>query len=492
MKKYEFMDRETMKKDISKHVMEEYGIRIDQNSLSNLKLDTIIEMLRKILKKKLESLQIEDLYELIEDEKGTEKKYLRETIKRIVEIISDLDSYSLDLEADVFMGILRADKKYDIIIDGDKWKMPACNSNIDIKNAKAHYPYADKYDFLEKGIPGGCEEYHDLMMSQSNMAIFDIGEKTNSLQRYAFPKTYKIYKELEKTPVENTLFLEETQGVAFTNQVYYHVKDITAKEDLYELRWFVDTGLEIDPMFLRTKIIGELGKYLEYFSFSEKSKELVKEVLETIKYIVNTVYKAILEFGWYVGWLLYKKIGLKGIFLKLESSLVWGIPEYFDMESAYGDCAESMGIHNWYNINGVDNCFYYVDFDEGENKGKNEKWDKRLNTWMAHAEWINFSVKPTGEELKGFWIRKPLNLLGETIRDRAISELKKEWNLPENSRTLSELYYQKAEEVFVKLKEQEQQIWDNKDLKISTKKLSPLHVYAIVHREVIKKLNELE
>lgn len=484
MRTYEFMNREALKKiDIPQEVKKKFGVEIDENTFSNSK--KMVKDLEKIFRENIKENLQEDWNEVIEENGAEEIKYLKETMARIKKMIYDLSMYQVDLTADIFMGILRADENYNIIFDCDweeKWDKGAYNLNINMENAKKHYPFVDRCDFKKDGIPGGCEEYHKLMIFQKNMDVFNVADDKDkeNLTRYGFPKTYKIYERLKDTLLENMILLEETQGIAYTNHIYHYVKKIMKKETLEKLLEVIQKGLEIRPMFLRNKVIDAIMEYMEFFSFSENSKKLAIEKLEqTIIDDINWIYEWILEFEWYVCWLAYKKNRLYKDFDNIQLYLLENFEKDYNMDEVYEDWIQKMNLHDWRNVKTVDDCFSYIN-------------TKPVNPVELMQKGENICIETADGKQESLWIKKPLNLLGEKIQKEAIEEIKKARNLPQNKQEWSKLYAKKKEDIFEKIKKEEEHAWNNQDIMAPGKRLKIFHTYAMIHRTVIRKLIELE
>ena len=508
MQRYSFMEREAMKeRDIPSFVKEKYGIKIDATSL--YESDIIYKKAEQVLDKSLNRKYIDGLYKVGDEEceKSREIKHLRNVISDLIDKISEIDFFIPDIKADCLMGLLYSDEECDVWPDEKmEWGWGATDEEdrkrfrkVDnferIRNAQRHYPYA-KYEtegFPLNGIPGGCEEYHKLMMNQKNISIFDtsiskedenisifdIGinkEKKNiSIKKYGFQKAHDIYEELKNAPVENLLLLEKTLGIGYANQLFYYVNSFT-----------------------------DIIQYIE-------------EVGYLLACLVDEAYEAVLELYWYVYYLTYWNDCLhSSILLDIEN--YW--KQYFDEETVYSNILESEKIHDWRGIKDVEDCFFpgedgyriektklldnkieYVPIMLDDNGGyflavqapfkalgKDilEITAQRLNEKICFYDEIQNKMRSNIEldkVIKNYEITK-----GEQAIDQNLQDLYRQFN--ENNKELLDLYYDIRRASFVELKKNEEEIWKDKDVKVGAQKLKPLHIYALIHAEIVRLLNE--
>lgn len=502
MVQYDFMSRDNIeKRDIQSYVKEKYGVLI--NGKSWLEVDSFCEKLEEIFRSAWEKQQL-DLNDIFEeefekvDDRADEVVKLQERFPLIYKIIGDWEKYAKDLLADSYMGMLQADKNYNIVFkDAFKqcWEADACNKSIDMENAKKHYPFADISDFLKDGIPGGCEAYHELMIQQKNIGIFDIGTDIKTLQRYAFPRTSNIYHALEDSPIENLLLLERTQGIGYTNQLFYYIKDIKQKEQLDRLSNIIACGLKI-PMFIRKDIVDIIWSYLNRFEYNDISIQYAETIIDNIAYVVKYIYRNLLEFHWYVFYLAYLEKQLSGVGLYLKQ--YW--QQYFDENKVYNEYIKEEKLQDWRNIKTVTDCFYPLDNTlkciwngSCESCEKRDGCEVPLAVIREKVEIIDFEM--ADGRLYKIVAAIPINGLGKKIKEEAniifqnelkylsIEELSKEYEKLENR------YYAIRKQCFEKKKKQEQKLWLEKDLKEPENRLKTSHIYAIIHKDIVKLLN---
>lgn len=408
----------------------------------------------------------EELNNEIKEKKEIEK--FTSVMRSIKDKTDNIESYIDDLLADTYLASLRIYKKCDVKFDNSmkqEWSIEkACNKAINMENAKSHYPlicYVNE-DFTKCGIPGGCKEYHKLMIQQKNLGLFDINSSKESLEQYAFPKTHDIYKELKYSPIENLLLLEKTQGIGYTNQLYCYLKDIAEKEQLEKLEEIIECVAEI-PMIIRKDITDEIWSYLYYCKYSDASVQCVKDAVYGIVYLVKETYKKIWKFNWQIF------IEGKCPFYALEGTLTTIWRDYFSEFEVYEDFLNSKDLCGLRDvedirgkeeqeevkkgkkvIDGVMSCFIAC----GDNKKTLLAKDKRGN------EIINTLVMKKSEA----------QYFGENMNDGKTGEMI-------------------LQEVYEELKEQENKKW-KVDPKRKTVNLGPMDVYARVHEYVVRTLNK--
>ncbi|MDE7020045.1 MAG: hypothetical protein K2P23_03955, partial [Lachnospiraceae bacterium] len=319
----------------------------------------------------------------------------------------------------------------------------ACNSKkINMLSAQKHYPLADygDDDFPISGIPGGCKKYHELMMKQENIGFFDIDSKRESLKLYAFPKTYEIYQELSYASVENLILLEKTQGIEYTNQLYHYLKKATQKAQIERLLELVRLGTEL-PMFIRKVIVDKIWSYLYYFQYNDISVQYIRDEIYGIIFITKNIYKEVLQLCWQI----FKEGKLPWCALEGTLSLWWR--DYYDDREIYQDLMDSKGLHDWRGMRRPEDCL----------------------------------IK-TGESLIS------LDGRGDAILDMVADRRRK--GRYQRDLDCGKSEKEIIEDVLKELKKQEKEIWDNVDPREKTRKLKPMDVYAVIHADIVRFLNE--
>lgn len=477
MVEYEFIDYKglsmiTIEKDLEEH----YGINLKGKDLH--KTNFYCDILEKNFQNELKNVEVKKLSKIkFEQSKEIEKKLLNDMILKIEQIMTNLKYYEDDLAVDIFMGLLKVDEDFRVEFRDDYkevWDSEACNKSIDMERVRKYYPYIGKLSCDSvKFIPGGCQEYHDLMLKQGNIEIFDVEANTESLKRYAFPKTYKIYLELKDTPIYNLLLLEKTHGIGYTNQIFHYTKGITESLQLDSLQELIGLGAKINPMFLRKHIVEKSWTYLKLCEYSDASISNVKKMFEFVCDKINEIYQMALKFRWHICYVEYKQ---KNLLYDTKLYLETRWKKYFNIDEAYEKFIESEKLHDFRNIMSVNDCFFCW-----------QEKDLSAADWLYRCDTICIQ---TGETTcKKINVGKPCNALGEKIKAETISRLGEKYLKYKYEKEAVDLYYETNSEIFDELYAKEVKQWESKDPKMSTKRLKPLHIYAMVHAEIVKKLN---
>lgn len=565
MNHYSFMERKAMKKrDMPVYIKKKYGMEIE----SLLDWDIFYEKTEQILENAINRKYINELYEIGQgkNEETKEIEFLRDVISDIIEQTGKVDFFIPDIRVDCYMGLLCIDKDLDVIPEPEmeqgwgptdedsKKKFQKSDNLIRILNAQKHYPYAkhEDEDFPLSGIPGGCKEYHKLMMSQNNINIFatDINKenKNISFKKYGFLKAHDLYEELRSTPIENLLLLEKTLGIGYTNQLFYYVKDFTDRNQLDRLEEMVKSCAWL-PMFVRKYITDKLWRYLKSFGYSDLSIQYAEEAGYLIANLVDEAYEAILEIYWYAHYWAYLNTDKSKNEENEELRNYW--ERYFDEEAAYDSIIRNENIHDWRGIKNVEDCFYcwkdkygmegldliddkmvFVDIMVDDYTGwqlavpgpRNELGEdilkmtgERLNEEICFHEEIMDKIRLNREldkKIKGLSVCK---WTGKAVICTSSTRETKKWSQPhsqrnnvpsykgnqeenqeiqklyeeieKNNKEIYDLYYEIRCTKFKELKEKEQDIWE-KDVKANAQKVKPLHVYALIHADIVCLLNE--
>lgn len=490
MKIYKFIDacrNDNIKiSDISEISKRKYGIEIAPESIvdKNFLSDNMEKIIIKLKKRNVIENTDEDyngercLKNSIFDNLNLNKiKYSDEESKLIDilnEIILNPDQYENDIFADIYMGYLYAETEFTFIlndINKEVWESDKdCNNSNDRENEREHYPYAKKRDVLNDGIPGGGKDFHELMITNSNMVLFDIGTETTSLKKYGFPKTYLIYEKLRESSIDNLFLLEKSQGIGYTNQLFSYLMTFKKKSDFEITKKIIEYGIEIVPIFLRKQIVDIVWCYLRKYNYSRTSFQIIEEVMNHYVYVINQIYTGILEFAWYTYYSAIKYGGKDEQLYWMEMRLEQNWENYYNDDKAYKSWITSENLSDWRGIESVENCFL-----RNENK-----YDFYVKTTDVIIETVNGGYKY-------LTVSKPANALGEKIYKRTLQKMNR-LSLCDEEKLL-DIYYRLRNETYEELKTEETNVWKDKDFKIPKEKLEPMHIYAILHSLVVSKLN---
>lgn len=470
MLRYAFMDSGNEGKrgrlDVCGHTKDIYSIDITD--------------INTVIKNSLHSKTISKAYENIQRKCSDDEKHLKLMIKNMQELIRQPEDYQADILADIYMGLLRAEKKYDIMPTDemrDVWEQEACNSKIKMEEIKKRYPCVVCEDSYIKRIRGGCQEYHKLIMSQSNIGIFNFNDEVESIQRYAFPKTYDIYAALKDSPVENLILFEKTMGMGYANQIFHYTKMIKGIKTLEALQGIIRIGAEFSPFFLRKKLVDIIWPYLEQCNFDETCIEKLEDILDDMIPIFQSIYEDVLEFHWHIFYPNYMEDDRDGFLYNLKSLTKQQWESYFNEEEVYESYIKEENLHDWRNIKRLEDCFYVVE-------------PSALYQRVLHED--KFMIRTIDGRYIEIIGGMPKNDIGEIVKRKAISKMERELELPTDIAELAEIYYKEREYFFEMLKHDEQEQWGKQDPKASAKKLKPIHIYAMVHKAIVETLNVYE
>lgn len=488
MIKYKFIELcKEMKIDIPVLTNKKFGIEITPDSLE--KDDFLQSNILNIIKEKsslvkdLESTVLDDIEEDGIECSDEERNMLHQEIKQLNGIILDMQQYQNDMLADVFMGYLYVDPEYTVFFDSDMknvWDCKECNSANNRENEIKHYPYVKNREVLIEGIPGGGNEFHKLMISNSNMVLFDIGTETKSIKRYAFPKTHMIYESLKEFQIDNLLLLEKTQGIECTNLLFHYVKTFELISDLVKVQDIIRKVAEIKPIFLRKKVVEIIWNYMNSSDYSENSIVFAKSIMSSLVYVINLIYSKILEFAWYTYYSAIRDGSNGNLLYNIKLCLDQICNNYYNADEAYESWITSEELNDWRGIEKVEDCFYYIRTKDGY-----REYDLLHNC-------NSVLVKTLDGNKRFINIENPINELGEKIKKMAIQEISRISPPPLSDEELLKSYYEMREKSYCELRDAEIKLWKDKDFKIPKEKIEPMHAYALVHSVIVSKLNEIE
>ncbi|MBE5879062.1 MAG: hypothetical protein E7288_03685 [Lachnospiraceae bacterium] len=511
--------REAIKEQIFKN----YGVQIDSDSLYKddfaKKVKAIFEKELKEAKKKCKPASvIKEAYDrLRSDEKSTEpgQVHLETAIKEVETIISDYVNFSDDLSADVLMGLLWADENYNIDFDKyvdiavgertrkEKLRWVWSQNDKGAGGSRENYPYADIVDYIKEPVPGGCVEYHQLMMTSDYVTIYDVPDnlaKNQNMYMYTYQKADDIYQKLIDAPIENILLLERSLGIQTTNLWYIcnkNVEDMTALKKIDEIIWQCN---RIEPIFLRYRIIPIVSRY---FSVAENgvlnAYEIAKELAHAVADFIIPIYEKVFKYVWSIYYLAYEVADEKEKHrllnnLRMNVSGCWDA--YYKATDAelYSVFVKEYEQYDWRAEKTVEAYFEKMDICI-ETKGTDYEVDNQKISWNTtvfdKTEMVNIIC--ADGSLISFLAEKPLPGLGEKIRQVAIKECSYEWvsiaenmDLDERNKYYRMLLHKKEKDLFGVMIKQKKKKFKDKGCRYNEKKGTPNNVYAYIHWQVIK------
>lgn len=490
MFRFDFMSSDVTNKEeyyIDK-VKKKYEIKLNKNDSQKERDYFLEEYLSKCVKKIDWEKEWKRLSTQMEFSGEEDRKQLDIVLNELKLICEESSNYTRDLNAMLYMASVYQDSDM-IDTTSEMRTVWECKSNQDKINkeiTKCYYPI-EGYEFSndEKRrcalteINSGFLEFHKLMISKSNIGIFDIDTDIEDFRRYSVVRMQKIYEELRKSTIQDLLLMEYSLGNGYVNHVYDYIRDVTTFQELEEYFILVTTGAEIPAFFLRKKIVEIL---LHYIRMGEKNKRIhnAEIILSNIKENLFPIIKDILELCWYELRLNFSIQRVCDIQMKVAS----GLSTYFT-ENAYEDFLNDIGCFKWNKIKKVEDCFAHIanfSFSEKQYEGKGLKFDDILNVRC-------FPVKDWQGKTQTLIVEKPLNNLGDKILEELQFQLEK-GKFPNCINETYELYYRIREDIFKDIYEKQQNMILKKDVKIrrNMKKVTPAHIYAALQYEVINML----
>lgn len=511
---------------IKKQIFKDYGVQIDSDSLYK---DDFAEKVKEIFEKELEDAKkkckpastIKEAYErLHSDKKSTEPEqvHLETAIRDLEAMISNYKNFSDDLIADVLMGLLWADENNNIDFDSNiKTEEREKEKGIPLSSiwwqghrgsgdTRKNYPYADIVNYPNEPVPGGCLEYHKLMMNSDNVVIYDVPDNPapgEDVQIYTYQKMDTIYQKLKDAPIENVLLLERSLGIGTSNIWYTCLKNV---EDMYALEKFnkiIKLCCKIEPVFLRSQIIKIVSRY---FAVVEKkiknSHKAVENLVLAVADVILPLYEKIYGYVWSLYYLAYKaadKDGKQRLLdnLRIAVADCWRVYYTHTDSEIHPIFVKEYDQYDWRAEKSIEEYFEkldtYFETIDANNVASNEKisWNVEV---LNKFETVN--IVCAGGSLVSFLARKPLPGLGEDIRAKAVKEFSFEWidtielsknlTLSERDDQLRSRLYEIEKRLFDVMMKQKAEDFASNDCKLNKKKATPNNVYAYIHLQVIK------
>lgn len=387
--------------------------------------------------------------------------------------IKDLESYGMDLFANVcmFLSYKYRNRLFEAW-EEDKWKDQFRMNHP----ARKHYP-CNCFDPQDPVIWGECEAYHNVMMSQNNISIFDFesNAENRSVQRYALPKTYQIYQDINREgAIYDLILLERTQGIFYTTAIYRNIKTLDKGDILFgKMISVVDDGMKIDQLFLRTEIIRMVFELISVLEYSSEAIEIALDMIGETLVSIAPVYEKMFRFVLGVYTEAYEKScenkrdDMISVLKNVISAEYKKYSCYFVDE--YKAFLEEERLHDFSGVTGIEDCFWYCD-----EKGL---CPKDFNDYIADRM-ISVSVRMKNGIAKDLWVSQSVNNIGKLILDRVLPQIDKIYPMDEEEFYV--LYNKKKEEEFRTIKADEERYLKDKEPKAKIKKLQPIHIFALV------------
>ncbi|WP_455191119.1 hypothetical protein [Eubacterium ramulus] len=409
--------------------------------------------------------------------------------------------------------IAEADKtaKVDETVEADKTARAAETAEADKTAETDEKAKADEIAEADKennsvhtlsSLPGGCIDFHHIMLSNENIGVFDLKGKNNiDYTRYAFGKANKIYEDLKQCGIENLLLMEYSLGIGVSNQIFNYVKELTRFRELKSLELLIQASADSPFFFIRKKILQEIWHYVMssdwMMDIVEKKEDnaieeepvivaYVCDILYCVNDLLDAIFEKCINLYWNICCYLLNTEERESVLYYLRSSLRAEWDDYYDDAVAYSEWVRSTQTHNWKNVECVEDCFSQY----WHSKEDKLRYTGTIDTIVGADAVIPYIFKFRYGETQQLNIERPMNEIGYYILD----EIEKRWmkkESPENRNTLYEIYYKERTDIFNELKKQEMGIWRKKNIKIDEEKVKTVkseHIYAWVHREIMEVL----
>lgn len=499
---YLYMNCKDIGRDqIKKRIVEKYGVHIGEKSLYE---ETSVDNKQRLFLDKLDKAKrtvktapnTKSAYErLIKKIKGenTEQVRLKTVVREIENIIYNFYNYEDDLAADILMGLLWADKNNNLgfnqkiqVKEGKKGSLKDSEliylwkKSMNLKDAQKNYVYANIRNYPNESVPGGCLEYHKVMMQPDHIITFDMPdtvETGTNIGKYTYPKMDTIYQELIGAPIENILLLERTVGIGFTNILFLKLHDVKETEELNQYSEFMKRCMDIEPIFIRKRIVNVICDYM--ITVSGKTDDwllVVTDLVDIVIYILKQLYEPLFEYTWSLYYMAYwnseedKKYILE--ILREETGRCW--ETYYEDWQIYHEFLKEYKMFNWRAEKTVEDFFEKIDADE-------------IGRLTLLEKVVPVNIKCANGEMVSFWARKPLEGLGEKIRDKALKECGYELSESLSEEDARKLLYKKEEEFFAHLWKAEKDSFNNAAYSYNKIKITKIILYAYIQIQVIQK-----
>lgn len=395
-------------------------------------------------------------------------------IDGIIQYLGDSQNYMADIMAMRYITYLYKESEKGKIKNTYTELVGVWDGN-DKSIIKKYYPVSVKNNGTNLFIPGGCEEFHKLMISQAYLSIYDIESEEKDCRRHSYTKVREIYETLKDTKVENLLLMEYSLGIGYANQIFAYMKDIDSCEEFYKWEKMVQLGREIHYFFLRKIIIGELWEYISWHMEEENCVYRMEVILKTvIKYINFIIKNSLNKMKNTVSDIESEELYWAERFLKN----VWN--EYFNDDVAYAMCVQPLMLSDWRKIKTVEDCFAIVEdfrFTEHQLEGK----VTMLQMMSVQQVPLSRYKKKNADVL---CVEIPMNEVGREVLKRTVSRMQQE-ELPVEKEKLYKTYYKIRGEEFEELKIEQKRRAYTKEVKATSRKITSLYLYALIQKNSI-------
>ena len=484
---------------IKEEIFKRYGLKIcndslyDANSKQKIFFDNLDEAKQAVKTESATKQAYERLMNLSEG-KDTKRIRLKTVINELETLVADYCNYEDDLAADSLMGLLWTDDNYEVRFEQEVQNLEDKNVLFRTRKleylwekckdhvvAQKNYPYASMRKYPQEHIPGGCVEFHKVMMNPEHIITFDFPKKVQSstnVGKYTFPKMDAIYQKLQDSSIENILLLERTVGTGTANLFYSKFKDIKQTDDLEKIAVFIEKCMDIEPIFIRKAVINILGDYLmDAKGIVDELIPIVEDLLDVTIFVIGKLYNAMFEYIWGLYYLAYRDSDNENndILLLLRGRAYQGWFRYYEDWNIYQEFLEEYKMYDWRAKKRVEEFFAEI-----------KEEDAGRLTFIEKLSAVN--IKCANGKVASFYARKPIKRMGEKIRDRAEKELAQELAAPLPIEDMRKLLYEKEEAVFKDIWDAEKERFNNMSYSYPKSKTTKITMYAYIQIQVIQKI----
>lgn len=488
---------------IKENILKRYGLKIYNDSLydANFEQKFFLENLDEAKQAVKINLATKQAYKrLMNLSEGRDKKQIRlkTVINEIEMIVTDYYNYEDDLAADSLMGLLWADEDYEVSFEQEVQNLEDKNVLFRTRKleylwgkckkyvvAQRNYPYASMRKYPQERIPGGCVDFHKVMMNPEHIITFDFPKKIQggtNVGKYTFPKMDAIYQKLQDSSIENILLLERSVGVGTANLLYSKFKDINHTDDLEKIAVFIEKCMDIEPIFIRKAVINILGDYLmDAKGVADELIPVVEDLLDVTIFVIGKLYNAMFEYIWGLYYLAYRDSDNEknDILHLLRGRVYQSWFRYYEDWNIYQEFLEEYKMYDWRAKKRVEEFFAEI----------NEEDVGRL-TFIEKLSVVN--VKCANGQVASFYVRKPIKRMGEKIRARAVKELAQDLVEPLPIESMRKLLYEKEQAVFRDIWDAEKERFNNMAYSYPKSKTTKITMYAYIQIQVIQKIQAVK
>lgn len=491
MKKHLFMKPSNVKykgyveNSLKELIADEYRREVELSEINDKQL---FDYLKRMMQQARINRKISELKQKLTYDSDIKKKVAEACLNDIELILNKPESYYEDLAGIIYMGLLYIDPKNDFFDDcigvsqkksdaRERIQSVWCRKNkanmTNKEEVRKNYPIPIRdttkieSDARILSIPGGCDYYHNTMISLENLCLFDLNEKSDSYQKFSFHKMHGIYEELKDKPIENLLLMEYSLGIGFANYSYSYIRGLKSYDELKMMSPIIREATSITQIFLRKEIMKVLWGYYGVSTCGEHDIKNMVLILNSVRELITDVFEKTLEVWWYT--VILKKVKCNLYDLKLSMEVSWR--RYFDENCIYQDWIDFLRTKDWRSIKTVEDCFCKNNHD---------------NTVMDFFCYDLLTIIDVMGRKCTIRIERSTNEIGNMVLSRC-QEKFRTIELPDDEKKVHKLFLTIRKEMFEQIQREEQSRFCVRDLKVrnNLKKVNVTHIYAVIMKDII-------